>query len=105
MALPLLPVLATFLGSIVAGLAFRVLTALGIAYATFTGLNELLDYADDYIKAQFAILPIEIVQIFGLAKIDVCINIIISAIVARFVLSGMGRASGAITSFIFTPRI
>lgn len=96
--MPLLfPLLATFLGSIVAGLAFRVLASLGFAYVAYVGIGQLIDTVESYVRGLFSAVPHEVAAILGLAKIDIAINIIISAVVARLLLAGMDRVTGTIT--------
>ncbi|AXH75273.1 MAG: protein of unknown function DUF2523 [Inoviridae sp.] len=102
MALPLagllFPTVARFLASVVSGLVFRALVSLGFAYATFTGMNFLVDKVKAEVVSLFGSLPPQILGILGLAKIDIAINIIISAIVARLLLSGMDKVTGTITT-------
>lgn len=96
--MPLLPVLAKFLAMIVAGLVFRALASLGFAYITYTGLGSLVDTVKVHIVTMFGSVPPAVSAILGMAKIDIAINIIISAIVARLLLSGMDKVTGTITS-------
>ncbi|MFV9684507.1 MAG: DUF2523 domain-containing protein [Pseudomonas sp.] len=96
--MPLLfPLLATFLGSIVAGLAFRVLASLGFAYVAYVGIGQLIDTVKDYVRGLFNAVPHEVAAVLGLAKFDVAINIIIAAVIARLLLAGMDRVTGTIT--------
>ena len=103
----LLPLLATFLGSIVSGLVFRALASLGFAYVAYVGIGRLIDTVDGYIKGLFSAIPAPVAAILGMAKIDVAINIIIAAVcllavlisggIARLMLAGMDRITGTIT--------
>lgn len=102
--MPLFPIIAKFLAMIVAGLVFRALASIGFAYVAYTGLGSLVDTIDRYIKTAFSGLPSEVVAILGLAKIDIAINIIISAIVARLLLAGMDKFTGTITSLALLNR-
>ncbi|CAE6899267.1 DUF2523 domain-containing protein [Ectopseudomonas khazarica] len=95
--MPLLPLLATFLGSIVSGLVFRALASLGFAYVSYVGIGQLVDTVDGYIKGLFNGIPAPVAAILGMAKVDVAINIVIAAIIARLLLAGMDRVSGTIT--------
>ena len=95
--MPLLALLATFLGSIVSGLVFRALASLGFAYVSYVGIGQLVDTVDGYIKGLFNGIPAPVAAILGMAKVDVAINIVIAAIIARLLLAGMDRVSGTIT--------
>lgn len=96
--MPLLfPLIATFLGSIVAGLAFRVLASLGFAYVAYVGIGQLIDTVKSYVQGLFSAVPPEAAAILGLAKFDVAINIVIAAVVSRLLLAGMDRVTGTIT--------
>lgn len=102
MALPVAPFVAAFLGHIVSGLVFRGVAALGFAYVTYKGINILINSTKSYITGLFSGLPPEVAQILGLARIDVAINIIFAAIVARFVLAGMDKATGVLTALMLS---
>lgn len=102
--MPLFPIIAKFLAMIVAGLVFRALASIGFAYIAYTGLGSLVDTIDSYIKATFGQLPSEVVAILGLGKVDIAINIMISAVVARLLLAGMDKVTGTITSLALLNR-
>ncbi|MGE6790427.1 DUF2523 domain-containing protein [Pseudomonas guineae] len=95
--MPLLPILATFLGSIVSGLVFRALASLGFAYMSYVGIGQLIDSVDGYIKGLFGSIPPSVAAVLGMAKIDVAINIMIAAVIARLLLAGMDKVTGTIT--------
>jgi hypothetical protein len=95
--MPLLPILATFLGSIVSGLVFRALASLGFAYMSYVGIGQLIDSVDGYIKGLFSGIPPSVAAVMGMAKIDVAINIMIAAVIARLLLAGMDKVTGTIT--------
>lgn len=94
----LFPLIAKFLAMVVSGLVFRALFSLGFAYITYTGLGSLVDTVKGHIVILFGSLPPAVSAILGMAKIDIAINIMISAIVARLLLSGMDKVTGTITS-------
>jgi hypothetical protein len=102
MPLAILPLIATFLGSIVAGLAFRILASLGFAYVTYQGINFLINNTKSYIVGLFSSLPPEIAAILGMAKVDIAVNIIIAAVIARLMLSGLSQATGTITALMLS---
>ncbi|MCY1313549.1 hypothetical protein D9M70_640810 [compost metagenome] len=61
-----------------------------------------MDQVKDYVLANVANVPLSVQQILGLAKFDVCINIVLSAVAARFVVAGYNKLSGSrkkITTF------
>ncbi|WP_394239328.1 DUF2523 domain-containing protein [Pseudomonas anguilliseptica] len=95
--MPLLPILATFLGSIVSGLVFRALASLGFAYMSYVGIGRLIDTVDVYIKGLFGAVPPSVAAVLGMAKVDVAINIMIAAVIARLLLAGMDKVTGTIT--------
>lgn len=95
--MPLLPILATFLGSIVSGLVFRALASLGFAYMSYVGIGQLIDTVDGYIKGLFGAVPPSVAAVLGMAKVDVAINIVIAAVIARLLLAGMDKVTGTIT--------
>lgn len=92
------PALAVFLGSIVAGLAFRVLATLGFAYITYIGVGHLIDSVQGHVQGLFSAIPPGAAAILGMAKVDVAINITIAAVTARALLSGMDKLTGSITA-------
>lgn len=102
MALPLagllFPSLAKFLAMVVSGLVFRALTSIGFAYVTYKGVGLLVDKTKTEIISLMSSLPPSVAAILGIAQIDVAINIMISAIGARLLLSGMDKLTGTITS-------
>lgn len=89
--------LFTFLSSIVGPLVAKVLTALGVGLVTYTGITLVLDQSRDAIVANIGATGAAYVAIFGLAKVDVAINIILGAVTARATLSGIDKASGSVT--------
>jgi len=89
---------------IAAGVVFRALSALGFAYLTYTGIGSLMDKIESYIKQLFGALPIEIVQIMGIAKFDVAINIVLAALMARLLLVGMDKFTGTATAMALMNR-
>jgi hypothetical protein len=95
--MPLLPILATFLGSIVSGLVFRALASLGFAYMSYVGIGRLIDTVDVYVKGLFGAIPPSVAAVLGMAKVDVAINIVIAAVIARLLLAGMDKVTGTIT--------
>ncbi|MDQ0608899.1 hypothetical protein QFZ83_003070 [Variovorax sp. W1I1] len=81
--------LGTLLLQIVGSLAGRVLVALGIGVATYTGLNTTFTWLKSQAVSAFLGLGPEVVGILGMLKVGVCINIIFSAMLARAVINGI----------------
>lgn len=100
----LFPLIAKFLALVVSGLVFRALASLGFAYITYTGLNSVVDTIKSYTVGLFSSVPPDVVQILGLAKIDIAFNIMLSAVVARLALAGMDRVSGSLTAIALLTR-
>lgn len=100
----LFPLIARFLALVVSGLVFRALSSLGFAYITYTGLSSVVDTIKSYTIGLFSAVPADVVQILGLAKIDVAFNIMISAVIARLALAGMDRVSGTLTAMALLSR-
>lgn len=92
------PLLAKFLAMVVAALVFRALAAIGFGYLSYVGIGSLVDSAGGYIRSLFVELPSQVLAIMGLGKVDVAINIVLSAIIARLLLAGMDKVTGTITS-------
>lgn len=68
-----------------------VLKALGVGVVSYVGINLVLSEATDIIMVNMLGLPIEVQQILGLLKVDVAINIILSAITTKLTLSGINK--------------
>lgn len=68
-----------------------VLKALGVGVVSYVGINLVLSEATDVIMVNMLGLPIEVQQILGLLKVDVAINIILSAITTKLTLSGINK--------------
>lgn len=84
----------TFLTTIAGPLVVRVLTSLGIGSISYVGINLMLEQIKGYVVSSFSGAGADALALLGLARVDVAINIVLSAVTARAVLSGM--QSGAI---------
>lgn len=87
----------TFLSTILGPLVSKVLTALGLGAISYVGINLMLDQVKDYVISSFGGAAADTLLLLGLAKVDVAINIVLSAVTARAVYAGMSAASGSIT--------
>lgn len=83
--LSLLGGLVTVAGSIVG----RVLLSLGIGYVSYKGISVLLTSLKSQAISSLTSIPPEMLQIVGLAKLDICLNILFSALAARLVIMGL----------------
>ncbi len=83
------------LGVAVVPLGWKLLKGLGFIGVTYTGVHLVMDQARDYVFTHLMSMPAEWVQLIGLLKLDVCINILFSAYIARAVLWGMDKATGS----------
>lgn len=68
--------------------AFRVL---GVGFVTYVGYNALISLVVDYITSNMSRGNIDIQMILGLAKVDVAINIMISAVTTRMIIAGLDK--------------
>lgn len=91
-----IPVIGTIGAALVAGFfsgvfqfVFKTLTALGIGYVTYVGMEALVDLNHAQIMALINTLPPNTVALLGVLKVGVCLNIWFSAFVMRASLWGM----------------
>lgn len=68
-----------------------VLKALGIGVVSYVGINLVLSQATDVILQNFLSLPASIQQIMGILKVDVAVNIVLSAITTKVTLRGIDK--------------
>jgi uncharacterized membrane protein (DUF485 family) len=80
-----------FLWMIAAPLVKTVLRAIGFGFITYFGFNALINAARDYMITNMGNSGIVIQQILGLAKIDIAINIMLSAVFTRFIIAGINK--------------
>jgi hypothetical protein len=92
-----MPAIFLFLSSIVGPLAAKVLTALGIGAVSYVGITALLSNVKSYLISQIGGSPPEVLAILGMLKADVAINIVLSAVTARAIISGMNKNTGTKT--------
>ena len=94
MALPVAAGAAVAVGwilrSIAVAIVIRVLTAFGVGWALFYGVDLMLDYALGQIQAQINGFGIpEVVVFIGLLKIDYAISLIFAAWALRLGIRGL----------------
>jgi len=99
-----MPVIATILVgallSILETAVGRVLGALGMGFATFSGVSGLLAVLKNQAIQNFHSVPAEVYQMFGLLKLGVAISILFSAVTIRLTLAGMSKGGDMVKSFM-----
>jgi hypothetical protein len=93
--------LAQLLLGLVGPLVWSAVQLLGFSMVSYIGIDILMDYFKSQIHASFAGLPSSIVSILSLMKLDVGINIILSAIVVSATLKGI--KNGARKTSVWNP--
>lgn len=83
--------------SILGTLVGRVLIALGISYVTYSGLDILLDSVKDAAFASMGNMGV-LSGVVGMLKLGECLNVIVSAIVAKYTIAGL--TSGSVTRMV-----
>lgn len=86
----------TFLSTILGPLVAKVLAGLGLGAVSYVGINLLLDQVKSQVISQFGNAGSDTLMLLGLAKVDIAVNIVLAAVTARAVYSGMSAASGSI---------
>lgn len=89
-----MPAIFLFLSSIVGPLAAKILTSLGLGAVTYVGITALLATVRTYLISNVGGVPADIAMLFGLLKVDIAINIMLSAVTARAVIAGMNKTTG-----------
>lgn len=90
-------VFAGFVFSIMSNLVGRVLIALGVGYAVYSGLDVTIDWLLAYISAEISGFGAKAMQLAYLLRVDVCLEIYAAAHLAR--LSLVGFLGGVYTRF------
>lgn len=93
-----MPAIFLFLSSIVGPLAAKILTSLGIGAITYVGITALLATVRSELLGSVTGMPADVLALFGLIKLDIAVNIMLSAVAARAALSGMNSSTGKKTS-------
>ncbi|WP_447746033.1 DUF2523 domain-containing protein [Pseudomonas nicosulfuronedens] len=88
---------------IVGPLVKMVLRMIGVGFVSYVGFNLLLDGVRAYIQSKAGAAGIVIQQILGLANVDVCINMYLSAVVTRMVLSGLDKIADRKRKQVWNP--
>lgn len=81
-------VFAGFLYGILSNLVGRILIALGVGYAVYSGLDYVISWLMSYISAEVSGFGAKAVQLAALLRVDVCLEIYAAAHLARLSLAG-----------------
>ena len=98
--MPFLGSLGGLLLGLVGGLIGRALAALGIAFVTYYGVYEALQFIKDELHRALSYLPPEMVAILGLLQVGKVLTIIFSCMFANMVMNGVTGGS-SIKKMIF----
>ncbi|WP_121310957.1 DUF2523 domain-containing protein [Pseudomonas aeruginosa] len=90
----LIGVLLRAIGWSLIPLGWKLLRGLGFTAVAFVGVKAVMDQAKDYVFSNLGGVPAQWLQVLGLLQVDVCINILFSAYIARAVLWGMDKTGG-----------
>lgn len=100
-----MPLPALVFGSVIAAIAVnlvvKVLLALGIGFVSYSGITNILDYAQTEIQNRAAALPPEVLQMFSIMNIDVYITTVMSALAIKLSLKGVTTA-GVLTAISYS---
>lgn len=75
--------------SIASSLVGRVLLALGMGFATYTGINATLTYITGQFASYIGSTGAMVAGLAGVLKLDVGFAVLIAAVTARFLLDGI----------------
>lgn len=93
----LIPLLLQAIGWVLVPLGWKLLRGLGFTAVAYVGITAAMDQAKNFVFSNIGSVPAAWLEVLGLLKIDVAINILFSAYVARAVLWGV-NAAGSKTS-------
>lgn len=75
-------------------LAVRAAIAIGMTAVTTTGVYTLLTAIQTQFVNQLSGLPIQVIAMLGLMKVDIAFTMILSAVTAKFVMQGWSNLAG-----------
>ncbi len=85
--MPFLGALGGMLFGMVGGFVGKSLAALGIAFVTYYGVYEALDFVQDQVKNHIHRLPADMVAILGLLQVGKVLTILFSCMFANMVMN------------------
>lgn len=91
-----------FIVLIVGPIVQLVFRAIGVGFVTYVGINLIIDQAKSYIIEQTGQSSPIILEILGLMKADVAINIMLAAVTTKFVLAGFSKLTGSKRNQVWT---
>ena len=91
--MPFLGSLGGLLIGLVGGIIGRALAALGIAFVTYYGVYEALDFLKNLVIQHLHMLPPDMLAIFGVLQIGRCLTILFSCMFANMLLNGLTGGS------------
>lgn len=71
------------------------LLKLGIAWVSYEGIGAMVDQIDSMFRSNIGILGQTVVNVLGVMNADIAFNMVLSAVTARIVVSGL--TSGRLT--------
>ncbi|MDR2173314.1 MAG: DUF2523 domain-containing protein [Burkholderiales bacterium] len=77
-----------FLAPVLKSVAGQILASLGVGFISYMGVSALTDSMFAYVQGNMAGIPYASVQFLYMFKLLTCINMILSAYVGKFVVSG-----------------
>lgn len=89
-----------FIFFIVVPLVVKVIKGLGVGAVVYVGINIVMGEAESYITSQLGQTAADLRGLLGLAKVDIAINILLSAVSTRLILSGVSSLSGRKKDFV-----
>ncbi|MCP1602683.1 DUF2523 domain-containing protein [Pseudomonas citronellolis] len=95
--------IAQMLVMIFGPLVKSVLRAIGFGFVTYVGINLLIESVRSYITSQMGQAGLAIQQVLGLAKVDVAIGIVLSAVITRAVLAGLNKLNDRKRRQVWNP--
>lgn len=93
-------IVASFIFHVIVPLVIKVIKGLGVGAVLYVGINIIMGEAEAYITANLGATSADLRGLLGLAKVDIAINILLSAISTRLVLSGVNSITGRKKDFI-----
>lgn len=80
-------------------IALKILAAIGIGYATYTGMTNVLEYALSTIETLFMGIPADMLTIIAMTNIDKYVTMVFSAYTMRMLIAGVSGGQG-LTRFV-----
>lgn len=84
--------MAQFIFFLLGPLVKKLFAMIGVGFVSYIGINALTSSVFEYATANMGQAAVAVQSILGLAKIDVAMNIYLSAVTARFVIAGVNAA-------------